>query len=1218
MGPMLAKLGTKAGPIGAALTAAVGLGVVAGGLLANEVMSGFDRDMSRRQLQVKLGLDQQSVANVSEAVNNAYKNNFGASTEELQGVAESVLKNGLAKADDPLGLQKLIEQFDTVSQVAGYTGEELAAAVGTMVKSGVAKDATAALDLITRSAQVGIDVHGDLLDTLTEYSVQFQKVGIDGQQAMGLINQLMAGGARNSDLAADAIKEFSIRSIDGSKATVDAYTDLGLSADEMMQKLASGGPQATASFDLIVDKLNAIADPVKRDALGVALFGTQWEDLGAAMRNLDPSSAVNALGQVQGATQSASDTLGGGAMAGFESLGRTFEVLRGKFQDFLARAFGPMAQSISTWITAQLPKVESAFQAIMPAISEFFGGLKEGGSILGGQWLDNVRKIWPEVQKLGSAMKDAFVAALPVLKGIATGLGAVVLVAMKISGAVLPILVQGFTFLYQAIAKIYQTVIPPLVAAFTAVGNAAMWLWTNAIQPAWSGISTAIGAAWSVIQTVFGAFKTAISAVGDVFRFVFNDFVLPMWHNLQTVVGAAWSVISPIFEAFKSAITTVGQTFSSVFSAVFTPVWEGIKTAFSTGWQFLSGIFESMKGGFQAVADFIGGVWNGIAGAVKSALDAVVGAIRPALHTIGGMLSAIPQDVFGLDLPGVDTAHALGEKLQAFRLGGTVKGPGGTDNVLAWLTAGEGVVTKQAMANGGQPLVAALNAGWVPPVDLLHAMLPGFAKGSLGVNEEINQVSQIASRFGLTLTSGKAGREGESGSFHSSGEAGDFGGPTDKMLAFAQYMFQKYGSSLAELIFDHESMPQLIDNGKPVSPSFFGQQDHWDHVHVAIKSGQVPGLPFGNSQLPGATATGTSSVGSVSLGSLSGSSSKQDIASAIAGEASRRGYSQDQTAAILSTALQESGLNPAASGGGGAWKGIFQQDSSYPGRNDPNSNIEEFFNRLEKHGGTAGDIWKNIFWLQQRPGEMSADAAFGNGRQGYLTEIQSQLDEANSLLAGMPTAQDYQGTSGQTPDSGTGTGTGTSNNPYMKIMEGINEILPDFGSLAQIGFDGVKETLLPPGFSDPTQWASVKSGGAVLNWLGGFLGGFAKVPGMEGLGLAGSLLGVGGSAITGDASGAVGGLMSLLPAPFGQVQGEWGPEGFVATQQHEGTGALPGPGYSAGAVPDPAGAQTINNDNSVHVGENGTVGMDPATVFDRTQRQQRSQQMPQLGTRRFV
>ena len=133
-------------------------------------------------------------------------------------------------------------------------------------------------------------------------------------------------------------------------------------------------------------------------------------------------------------------------------------------------------------------------------------------------------------------------------------------------------------------------------------------------------------------------------------------------------------------------------------------------------------------------------------------------------------------------------------------------------------------------------------------------------------------------------------------------------------------------------------------------------------------------------------------------GPLTRSSTQREIAARIIWEANRRGYSREQAIAILSTGLQESKLDPRAVGGGGAWHGIFQQDTSYAGRDDPNRNIGEFYERLDSKGGPQSpDIWKSIFWLQQRPGDPSADLAFARGRQDYLTEIQSQLPRSRSL-----------------------------------------------------------------------------------------------------------------------------------------------------------------------------------------------------------------------------
>ena len=134
------------------------------------------------------------------------------------------------------------------------------------------------------------------------------------------------------------------------------------------------------------------------------------------------------------------------------------------------------------------------------------------------------------------------------------------------------------------------------------------------------------------------------------------------------------------------------------------------------------------------------------------------------------------------------------------------------------------------------------------------------------------------------------------------------------------------------------------------------------------------------------------------LGALTLDSSPRDVASAIIHEAQRRGYSPQQTVAILSDAMQESNLRPRAVSPNGLWEDIFQQDASYPGRRNPNLAIAEFFNRLDRHGGPSSpDIWKSIFWLQQRPGEPSADSAVAHGRQAYLGEEMSQRPRALAM-----------------------------------------------------------------------------------------------------------------------------------------------------------------------------------------------------------------------------
>jgi hypothetical protein len=152
---------------------------------------------------------------------------------------------------------------------------------------------------------------------------------------------------------------------------------------------------------------------------------------------------------------------------------------------------------------------------------------------------------------------------------------------------------------------------------------------------------------------------------------------------------------------------------------------------------------------------------------------------------------------------------------------------------------------------------------------------------------------------------------------------------------------------------------------------------------------------------PETAAVGLPAVGAgvgTPLGALTPDSGPREVAAAIIHEAHRRGYSPYQTTAILADALQESNLSPRAVSPNKLWVSIFQQDASYPGRHNPNLAIAEFFDRLQRHGGPSSpNIWKSIFWLQQRPGEASAAAAYAHGRQAYLREMQGQHQRAVAI-----------------------------------------------------------------------------------------------------------------------------------------------------------------------------------------------------------------------------
>lgn len=372
--------GGAGGPLALAITAGlavqVGIPFKIGQSLADQVMQGFQIDAQNRFASAKFGWTDQQMEQAGLAAGNAYSQNFGESVEaNMDGIGVAIqagLLDGNATADQ---MQPVVEKLSTLSNIMGTEIPETARSAGQMVKTGLVDNATQAFDLMTIAQQKGLNLSGDLLDTITEYATQFRKVGISGQDALGLVSQAMKGGARDTDIAADAVKEFSLRVIDGSKTTEDAYTSLGLNVTDTAAAFGKGGESARNMADTVMDKLRQIQDPVERNRIGVELFGTQWEDLGAAIDKMDLSTASKELGDVGGAADRAADKMNGPA-ASMESAKRTIEVAARDMKQKLGEAFGPAASQLANYITAHKDEIVGFFTDIAK-----FAGVSAGGTI---------------------------------------------------------------------------------------------------------------------------------------------------------------------------------------------------------------------------------------------------------------------------------------------------------------------------------------------------------------------------------------------------------------------------------------------------------------------------------------------------------------------------------------------------------------------------------------------------------------------------------------------------------------------------------------------------------------------------------------------------------------------------------------------------------------------------------------------------------------------
>lgn len=327
-------------------------GVAIGKAVFGAIQDGLQVEVGRDRLQALTGISEADALRLGRAAGEAYSNMFGESIEANMDTTRLALQFDIIDADTSTrSAQKVVEGLSGIADVLGEDVRPIAAAVTTLLSSGMAKSAENAFDLLATGAREGVNRGDDLIDTFTEYPAVFARLGLSGEEALGLMNQGLDAGARNSDIAADALKEFQIRATDASEASTVAFESLGFNAEEMTAKISRGGADARDGLDEVLIKLRETEDPVLRNAAAVGLFGTKAEDMGAALFAMDLSTAVDQLNGVTGAAQLMFDTLADNDATKLEQAQRNIEVAADGIKGALAAAFSEPLGDAAEWVS---------------------------------------------------------------------------------------------------------------------------------------------------------------------------------------------------------------------------------------------------------------------------------------------------------------------------------------------------------------------------------------------------------------------------------------------------------------------------------------------------------------------------------------------------------------------------------------------------------------------------------------------------------------------------------------------------------------------------------------------------------------------------------------------------------------------------------------------------------------------------------------------------
>ncbi|MGV9364527.1 phage tail tape measure protein [Amycolatopsis sp. NPDC003731] len=602
---------------------AAGAKSLAGGLALfggiNLIKDAFDLSVQQASLPSMLKQQFGLVGPIAQESADAAGRLFAAGWgESLTQVGESVgvVGRALNELGDNGSVENVTRQAEALSKTFGEEVPSVVQAAAQLVRTGLAPDMAAAMDTIAAGFQSGVNSGQDFLDTIGEYSGQFQKLGLDGPMAIGLINQALAAGARNSDFVADAIKEFSIRAVDGSKTTAAGFKAIGLDATAAAAEIAKGGPAAETMFSRVLEGLRGIKDPVAQSQAAVALFGTKAEDLGKALFAMNPATAAAAGGMdnVAGAADRVAGNISGSLSTQLEQLSRTFK------------------EGLASALTGVLP-VLSAFmgflQPMLPILAPIAIGI---GVITAAQWLWN-----------------AAMAANPIGLVITLVAGLIVgFIALWNKSAAFR---DFFIDIWEWIKNAVSAVVDWFPVAWSAVINFLTGLWQGFLDFLtwiWDTIKSLVRAYidfWILVfTTAFEWFRSAWNSV--------VEFLAGIWAG---IVSAVQAVIDWFRNAWDLAIMTLRLAWEN-FKGFFTGLWNGISSFVSGIWSGIVGavtragnalmdVWNGFKAGinriFQGIADFGSGIWGGIVGAAKSAINGVIRVVNGAIGGINSVTGVV-------------------------------------------------------------------------------------------------------------------------------------------------------------------------------------------------------------------------------------------------------------------------------------------------------------------------------------------------------------------------------------------------------------------------------------------------------------------------------------------------------------------------------------------------------------------------------------------------
>lgn len=401
-----------------------------------------------------------------------------------------------------------------------------------------------------------------------------------------------------------------------------AFGDIHAKGRLMQQEVNQLANVGIPAYDILRKKLHLTADDMRH--IGLAGIGAD--------------KAIKAL------KEGLDERYGGGAA----KYSKTFTGQLDKAKDYGERAAGALTKPLFKFVEKKiLPSIIGWFKDINkwangPGFKAFRTWLSEKAAPV-------IKDVGSEIYKLGKGLIEAFKPAmpffknvlLPLLKGLAIGLIASIIGAVKFITAAIKVIARVLGWI--------GTKAKPLKKVFEAIGFVVAFVWGGVILKALSKVGVALkwlGGVFKILSLPVRFVASLIGELAGVFGRVAGFIIGKFIGALRAVIGWLGGKLAP-----------AGRLIGHVFRIATTPIrlmWAGLKAVGSIGIKVAGFLIGKVVGSVRAVGKAFGSIGRGIGSVVSHIWNAITGVFGKVLHFLSGLGSKMFH-------AGVGIAKAIGK-----------------------------------------------------------------------------------------------------------------------------------------------------------------------------------------------------------------------------------------------------------------------------------------------------------------------------------------------------------------------------------------------------------------------------------------------------------------------------------------------------------------------------------------------------------------------------